>query len=145
MTVSFATLEFYIIQLLIDLMKQTPRITHAIASNLSFARLRTTVISIYLERYGEDKDYQLLRSLLKRAKQIEDRRNRITHSYWGIGAWGDTNIAIKMRSSEKRGFDAEFEEYPKEILTEFVQNIQALTGEIIDFQKDILRTKREDS
>lgn len=112
---------------------------------MSFRRLRVTVISVYRERYCEDAEYEILRNLMKRAKEIEEKRNRITHSYWGIGEMAGTNIAIKMRSSEKRGFDADFKEYPKEILAKFVQNIKNLTGEIIDFQKNILRNKPEDT
>src|SRR2546427_6805863 len=92
MTVSFAALEFNMQVILVVLIKQSARIGSILASQLNFSRLRASLISLYKERYGEDDQFQSLRDLMVRAAEIENERNRITHSFWGMG---DTPGLIK--------------------------------------------------
>ena len=46
---------------------------------VSFALVVST-ISLYKERHGEDTDFGILRELMKRAADLEEKRNQSTHS-----------------------------------------------------------------
>ena len=95
MTVSFALLVLEIQSLIGSLIKEHQRIGQIITAELSFRNLRALLVSLYLERHGEDDDFTGLRDLMKSAAQMEGKRNQITHSIWGAGKDADTITRIK--------------------------------------------------
>ncbi|OLC43860.1 MAG: hypothetical protein AUH75_02180 [Gemmatimonadetes bacterium 13_1_40CM_4_65_7] len=72
MTVSFALLENQIQSLLGALIREHQRVGQIVSSQLSFAKLRATVISLYLDRHGDDDDFKALRELINRAAKSPD-------------------------------------------------------------------------
>src|SRR2546428_4082891 len=96
MTVSFALLENQIQSLLGALIREHQRVGQIVSSQLSFAKLRATVISLYLDRHGDDDDFKALRELINRAGKIEEERNRLTHSVWGGGDHSDTSTRRRL-------------------------------------------------
>jgi hypothetical protein len=133
MTVSFAVLESVIQFLTWMLFNDRQRIGQIVTAELSFNRLRALLISLYLERYGEDDDFKTLRSLLQRAAVAEEKRNQITHSVWGAGDDADTITRIKTTAKEKHGIKFHHESVSSGDLSTFVIEIKALASEIQDF------------
>ncbi len=89
-TVSFALLESTIQSLIGSFIAEHQRIGQIITTELAFRNLRALTISLYKERHGEDTDFGILRELMKRAADLEEKRNQITHSVWGAGDTADT-------------------------------------------------------
>jgi hypothetical protein len=129
MTVSFSLLEFWVKSISYYLIRDNQRIAQIITSELSFKSLRTLVMNLYSERYGENSYFLLLRLLMDRAAALEDRRNQITHSMWAVGRKPNSILRIKTTSKEKRGLQFQFEDLTIEQLSKIVDDIKKLSGE----------------
>ena len=141
-TVSFAMLESQIQYLIGSLIYEHQRIGQIITAELSFKNLRAILISLYLERHGEDDDFIKLRDFMKRAGQTEDKRNQIIHSVWAVGKDKDHITRIKTTAKEKHGIRFKFEEVSAENLQEFAKDIIILSEELLSFQIDMLSRKK---
>lgn len=137
-TVSFAMLESQIQSLIGSLVYEHQRIGQIITAELSFSNLRALLISLYLERHGEDDDFVILRKFMKRAGQTEDKRNQIFHSVWAAGKDKDHITRCKTTAKEKHGIKFKFEEVSSETLNKFARDIKILAEEILRFQFDLL-------
>jgi hypothetical protein len=137
-TVSFAMLESQMQSLIGSLVYEHQRIGQIITAELSFGNLRALLISLYLERHGEDGDFIILRKFMKRAGQTEDKRNQISHSVWAAGKDKDHITRFKTTAKEKYGIKFKFEEVSAETLNEFAKDIKILAEEILRFQFDLL-------
>jgi hypothetical protein len=137
-TVSFALLESVIQILVGSLIKEHQRIGQIITAELSFKNLRALLISLYLERHGEDEDFNKLRELMKRAAEIEAKRNQITHSIWGAGKDADTITRIKTTAKERHGIRFQFEGVTSEALGIVANEIRQLADDIQRFYIDLL-------
>jgi hypothetical protein len=138
MTVSFALLESTIQSLTWSLIREHQRIGQIITSELSFRNLRALLISLYVERHGKDSDYDALRALMIRSGQLEEERNKLTHSVWAAGSSPDTITRIKITAREKHGFKADFEQYDEDRLHEVADGIKTLAAELQRFHIDLL-------
>jgi hypothetical protein len=137
-TVSFALLESHIQNLIGSLIYEHQRIGQIITAEVSFKNLRALLISLYLERHGEDDDFIKLREYMKRAGQAEDKRNQITHSVWAAGKDKDHITRIKTTAKEKHGIRFKFEEVSAETLFTFAKEIKVLAEELLKFELDLL-------
>lgn len=137
-TVSFALLEFHIQHLIGSLINEHQRIGQIITAELSFKSLRALLISLYLERHGEDDDFNKLRDFMKRAGQTEEKRNQIVHSVWAAGKDKQYITRIKTTAKEKYGIRFNFEEVSIKDLNEFANDIRKLAEELMNFQSDML-------
>ena len=130
-TVSFALLESQIQTLIGSMLNERQRIGQIITAELSFKNLRALMISLYIERHGkEDVDFVQLKELMTRAGQVEDKRNQITHSIWGVGKDTDTITRIKTTAKEKHGIRFHFEDVSSGYLANFATEIKVLAEEI---------------
>jgi hypothetical protein len=145
MTVSFAALELHMQAVFIFLVDESARIGHILASQLSFTRLRVTILALHKERYGENSDYLRLKEFMTRAAKIEEERNNITHSFWGAGELPDTIIRLKITTNYKRGLNFNKEVYNETTLSDFAASIRQLTDEFIDFYKVLLPLLKKDN
>jgi hypothetical protein len=126
MTVSFAMLESTIQDLHNVLLTADHRVGNIVASQLSFARLRTVTLSLMIHRHGKGQLFESLKSLMGLAAQIETERNAITHSVWGLDA-DDSIVRIKATCREARGFDVGIKRYDATALHAFNDDIRRLT------------------
>jgi hypothetical protein len=133
MTVSFAVLELQVQMLLEALVGQDQRVGQIIASQLSFARLRATVVGLYAERHGEGDDLSTLKERMNEAGEIERERNRITHSIWGVGTTSHKITRMKLTCRQKHGVQSQFEEYDEAKFLEFNDRIKRVTRDILGF------------
>jgi len=138
MTVSFALLETAIKCVVWTLIGESGRIGNIVTAELYFKNLRSLAISLYLERYGEDSDFQTLKTLMKEADNIEERRNQFTHSIWAVGKDPESLTRIKPSSRGKEGLRFQIEDVQSDELAKFVIRIQKLSDEIQVFWKSLL-------
>lgn len=142
MIVSFTLLESQIQSFIGSLIYEHQRIGQIITAELSFKNLRALLISLYLERHGEDKDFENLRELMKRSGKIEEKRNQITHSIWAAGIDKNHITRIKTTAKEKHGIRFKSEQFSVKDLSDIVNDIKGLNGELLDFQIDLMRRKK---
>jgi len=139
MTVSFALLENQIQSLLGALIREHQRVGQIVSSQLSFAKLRATVISLYLDRHGDDDDFKALRELINRAGKIEEERNRLTHSIWGAGDNSDSITQMKLTCREKRGYHFESATWDERKFIALNESIKELAGTFSQFHIGLLQ------
>jgi len=132
-TVSFAFLEKSIQILIGSLIAEHQAIGQIITAELAFKNLRSLAVSLYKERHGEDDDFLKLRELMKRAAQAEEKRNQVTHSFWGAGETVDTITRIKVTAKEKSGIHAHFEKTSEADLAAQASDLKLLAGDIVGF------------
>ena len=141
-TVSFAMLEFQIQNLIGSLIYEHQRIGQIITAELSFKNLRALLISLYLERHGEDDDFKNLRNFIKQAGQVEEKRNQIMHSVWAAGKDKEHITRFKTTAKEKHGIRFKFEEVSAEDLSNFAKEIKVLAEELQRYQLDLLSRRK---
>lgn len=137
-TVSFASLEMGIQTLIGSLINEHQRVGQIVTAELSFRNLRALAISLYLERHGEDEDYDTLKELMKQSGDIESTRNNIVHSVWGAGKDKDHITRIKMTAKQRKGLDFKFEAVSVGDLDAIVKTIQQTTISIQKLYIDLL-------
>jgi hypothetical protein len=132
-SVSFALLESTIQSLIGSLIREHQRIGQIITAELAFKNLRALVVSLYLERHGQDADFETLKNLMKRAADAEETRNQITHSLWGAGGTADTITRTKTTAKERRGIHFHFEQVGEKDLERVATEFKTLAAEIQQF------------
>lgn len=137
-TVSFALLEMTIQMLAGSQLQESQRISQIITAELSFRNLRALAVSLYRERHGEDADFETLQALMKRAGQLEGKRNQITHSIWAVGDSPDTIMRIKTTAKEARGIRSDFQDMSADDLDIVADEIKALAEETQRFWFNLL-------
>ncbi len=141
-TVSFALLELQIQNFIGSLIHEHQRVGQIITAELSFKNLRALLISLYLERHGQDNDFAYLRDFMKHSGQVEDKRNQIIHSVWAAGKDKNHITRIKTTAKEKHGIKFKFEEVSAEALINFAKEIKVLVRKIQQFQIDLLKKQK---
>lgn len=141
-TVSFAMLESQIALLIGSLIYEHQRIGQIITAELSFKNLRALLVSLYLERHGEDSEFKKLREYMKRAGQVEEKRNQITHSVWVVGKDRNHITRIKTTAKEKHGIRFQFNEISSEKLLDIAKEIKSLAGELQNFYVELLEKNK---
>ena len=131
-TVSFQLLETSIRHLIWPLIvkDQEQRIGQIITSEIPFRTLRSLAVSLYRERHGEDDDFANLCKLMNRAKELEGKRNQITHSMWGAGDTSTEVVRIKATAKEKRGLHFDYEHLDERTLASVATEMKRLAGDI---------------
>jgi hypothetical protein len=132
-TVSFALLESTIQTLAGSLITDHERIVQIITAELAFRNLRALTISLYKERYGEDADLLVLRELMNRTTDLEEKRNQIVHSVWAVGATADTVTRFKMTAKEKHGLRFQFTNVAEHDLSDLSIAIKKLAADVQKF------------
>jgi len=132
-TVSFALLESGLQSLTQSLLGAGQRLGQIVTAELSFRALRALTVSLYLQRNGEDETLEKFRELIKRAADVEEKRNQITHSLWGAGRDASSITRIKATAKERHGIRFHFENVTSQQLAEFAREIKVLAHDIQDF------------
>jgi hypothetical protein len=136
-TVSFALLESTIQSITGSLIRDQ-RIGQIITAELSFRRLRALTLALYRERHGEDNDFETLRSFMKRAENLEEQRNQITHSVWAAGDGANTVTRIKTTAKERHGIRFNFTHTTEDDLAAVADGMKVLAEDIQRFQIRLL-------
>lgn len=145
-TVSFESLDMQV-QLLAwlllgDLEKQ--RIGRIITAELRFAARCDLVLNLYREQFDVPERFKELQALVGRARELEQQRNRITHSFWMLNqSAGEGGVRrIKVTAKGKRGLAWDEEVVNEDNLTAVAEALRQLAGEIMNFQVELSITDR---
>lgn len=93
---------------------------------------RGLLSNLYRSSHGGDADFETLQRLLGRAAQVEEKRNRITHSVWGAGSEG-TITRIKTTAKERHGLRFDLEHVSEDDLRAVATEIQHLAWDVQEF------------
>lgn len=140
--VSFAMLESTIQSLLGSLVYEHQRIGQIITAELSFAKIRALLISLYLERHGEDNDFKTFKTLMNRAKTIEDKRNQLVHSVWVSGKDINTITRVKTTAKETHGIRFHWEDITANHLKRIASDIKVLAFDIRKFHTSLMYNRK---
>jgi len=137
--VSFTLLEDVVQSLTYSLITENQQIGRIIIAGRSFRSLRELLISIYVEKFGKDEEYDELRKLLKRTNKIEEKRNQIVHSVWAAGGTKESIHRIKSTIREKTGYQKIFENVTEEDLVNISDETKKIAYEISIFTFDLMK------
>ena len=132
-TVSTALLESTLQRLAGSLLGSGQRTGEIVTCEVPFRRLLDLTRSLYIERTGEDPHLEVLGQLLKRAGDLYDKRNVVTHSVWAAGHEGYAATRIKLTVRGKVGLNAKFQRIRSGQIENLAHEIQELAGEIQNF------------
>ncbi len=138
MTVSFALLESGLKTLAESLLGAGQRLGQIVTAELFFKALRALAESLYLHRNGEDQHYPVVRDLLRRANELEQRRNVFTHSVWGAGEGTVSVQRFKTTARERHGVKHQSEEVTVDDFASLVLSIQELAYDIQRFHFELI-------
>lgn len=117
-TVSFSLLESQLKFLIAGLIHQWCT-TQIVTAQLPFRNIRAVLISLYIEQYGKDDDFKILRKYIIQCAKIEDRRNQITHSSWLAGDNASIVSRMKANAGEKYGWQVQYTDETVQSLQDF--------------------------
>jgi hypothetical protein len=139
---SHALLESIVQSVAATLIGQGQRVGEVVTVELSFRQLRGLVLSLYREARGMSGLAELER-LMKRAGQIEEKRNQIVHSTWGAGV--DKTIITRMKTTAKSELRYRFDQMSEADFRVLIDDIQILAGEVRNFEfYELLGMRRPD-
>jgi hypothetical protein len=75
----------------------------------------------------------LLRQFMKRASDLEEKRNQIAHSVWAAGDKPDTVTRIKRTAKERHGIRFQFSNVGESDLMKVADDVKVLAEEIQRF------------
>ena len=135
-TVSFALLENMLQTLGGAFMKSDD--AQIVLVELPFRSLRGVLYSLAKAHLGEGENLSKLASLLKRAGELEESRNQVTHSIWGAGDSSavPTITRIKSTAKQKAGFKVLLEPWD-------IDQFRKLTCALLALVEDVQRFHRE--
>lgn len=140
-TVSFAMLESQLQSLIGSLLNERQRIGQIITAELSFKALKALLVSLYIERHGnDDSDFGQLKRLILRCGKIEEKRNQITHSVWGAGSDVNHITRIKTTAKENHGIKFQFEDVSSQSLANIAIEIKILAHDLFAFYMHLLES-----
>jgi len=144
MVVSFNNcLELSVKTLIQSLILEHQRIGQIITTELPFKTLRSVALALYHERHGEDEDYKVLKNLMKKCGEIEEKRNKIIHSFWGANAKPNCISNIKSTVKQKKGrINFNCSDMSENDLSEFVNEIKQKANEILEFYFYLMRNEK---
>jgi hypothetical protein len=137
-TVSFAMLESQLQKLVATLLGAGQFVGEAVTAELSFRALRGLIVSLHLEKNGEDENWERLELLIKRAAAIEELRNGITHSVWAAGVDADSITRIKLTAKDRKGRQIKFETVTAEQLAALAADIKLLAYDFMKYDVFII-------
>lgn len=126
---SFASLESQTQKLAELVLNDDQHTVQIITAELSFKGIRGLVSSLFAERGEDDNYYKEVKLLMKRCELIEEERNRIIHSTWGVSG----EVIVRLKTTAKSKFNHYAVEYTVETLAEFATKIKLLSGDILSF------------
>jgi hypothetical protein len=134
-TVSFGLLEHQVGLLAGSMLGQPPLVCGAITSALSFRKLCGLVVDLAEMNFADDDARrQGFVELIKRARPLEEDRNRISHSLWGAGRTDGAVTRIKATPSRaKEGFHLKTEDHSAASLHEIANRMNVLSTDITNF------------
>jgi hypothetical protein len=141
-TVSFSVLEETLKFFLWGFITGDYRIVEIITANLPFRNIRTLLIGLYKERYGEDTDFKTLHEYILQCERIEEKRNQITHSVWLAGQDATSVTRMKATLRTGKGWQVKFSDETVQSLQDFANEIMSLAGQMHLFFRTLIEKQK---
>lgn len=107
------------------------RIGRIYTNQLSFRGVRTLIIALYREGYGQDQHYARIVALMKRADELEEKRNIIARSIWVVGPSSES--VTRMKFTINKGFRMNSDDYTTEDLKKIAEDMRILAWDVHTF------------
>ena len=123
--VSFASLENAVETAIWALMEIDGTKGAIVTSEMSFKNMLALFSSLYLNKTNVPDEIEEMKMLIKRSTQIEDRRNAIVHSLWGVRYYKHGQMVVRMKTTAKisKGLKRQDEELTVEALENIYEEI----------------------
>lgn len=123
--VSFASLENAVEIAIWALMGIDSTKGAIVTSEMSFKNMLALFSSLYLNKVNAPDEIEEMKELVKRGAQIEERRNTIVHSLWGVRYYKHGQIVVRMKTTAKisKGLKHQDEELTVDALENIYQEI----------------------
>jgi len=126
----FSLLELTVSALIWNLIETPQRVGRLVTGRLSFSQL-LTLLQVLNNETVEDEDYRgRIEKVIRRAREVNDRRNEIIHSLW---VFSDETVSItrlKLAVTAKK-FDFQTEDLTAKQLRTFATRIKKLSNDFI--------------
>ena len=140
-TVNFQLIELqfaFVLWLLID--ENDQRKGQIITSQMSFSKICDVLMSFVKHKIPNEKSVEKLEEYVKRASQLEQKRNSVIHSSWTTGGEDDISIRFKYATSRKKGLQVISEKITPGNLKDIADEAQEITN---GFLKDVFALLKE--
>jgi hypothetical protein len=143
--VSFASLENAVETAIWALMGIDSTKGAIVTSEMSFKNLLALFSSLYLNKINAPDEIEEMKALIKRSTQIEDRRNAVVHSLWGVRYYKHGQIVVRMKTTAKvsKGLKRQDEELSVEALESIYEEIVEVIAAWTSFLYKKLMPKSE--
>src|SRR6266542_4330337 len=122
-----------------SLIGQEQPIGQIVTAQMSFKNLCTLVGSLVQHRIADSALQEEARKLLARAAKVEEDRNRIIHSMWGVrdDPLPAIIVRIKITARGKKGLDFKTEQMTVDMLKTVANKVQRTAQEVLAFMAKI--------
>lgn len=138
-TANFAVLEDAVSFFLWSIIGRDQRLGQIISAELSFKAIRALLSAVFHHRVSDETLRHELETLLNQVSEVEERRNILVHSSWGVGDTPKTKTRIKMTAKKGKGIRHQFEqlaaadiEAVAECASELALQVQQFTEKLPD-------------
>ena len=121
-TANFSDLEADLAGLIWSLIGEDKKIGQIVTVQLSFSKILDTLSSLFRHKCDNKDLINELDGLIKRAQEINDKRNKFVHSVWFAGHT-DTLRRVKLKAGRKKGLQMESQDMDKKELLQFGNEI----------------------
>jgi hypothetical protein len=136
-TAHFAVLESQIEFLTWSLIGRDQRLGQIVTAELPFRGVVALLSSIFRHRVDAEALRSELEGILNRAMEVEQRRNRVTHSEWGMGDAPDTRTRIKVTARKGKGIRHEFEQMKASDIEVIAVDASRVATELLQFSSKL--------
>ncbi len=138
-TVNFSVLEMTISSFICTLIGKEPKLGQIITAELSFNNLLQLLSSLYQFRINDPIQIRDLKELLKRASDVEQKRNVIIHSIWGQCDTPEEMIRMKTTAKRGKGFYCQYEKVNFKDLEAIADTIATIACDMFSFHLKTLQ------
>jgi hypothetical protein len=131
---NFQSVEIAIALIVWGLIAEEQQVGRIITSQLSFSKLLDVGSSLLRYRVGDDHEVVAeLEGLLRRASEVEQKRNRLTHSAWAVGDDGEEVVRLKWTARRGQGLRQQEGSVAVDELKDAVSQMRDLVGDLVRF------------
>ena len=126
LVVDFASLESSIAIAIWNLLSIDGSRGEIITSEMSFKNMLALFSSLFINKTSDPAALEEMKDLITRATKVEEKRNRIVHSSWGMRVWSDgREVVVRMKTTAKisKGLRRQDEELTLEHMEQMIDEV----------------------
>ena len=136
--INFQALEVHICVLTWNLIGEDQLVGRVVTSNMSFSRICDTLIGLSKYRFGKDASATTtIEGLVKRASQLEQKRNTFIHSYWTTDDSSGSVGRVKFSVTRNNGLKESHPDVDVQELREIADETAKLSKEFLKLHSEL--------